>query len=111
MDCADPAGLMSGCTSVFQIEEPHPTPTPPKGDPQTVQKYTVTKSTGLYELPQVDSQMITELSAGTQLMSAEGNLYLDCRELTDASLPIKLCKMEVVNIGKTGWVLAEWFEE
>ena len=84
MDCADPAGLMSGCTSVFQIEEPHPTPTPPKGDPQTVQKYTVTKSTGLYELPQVDSQMITELSAGTQLMSAEGNLYLDCRELTDA---------------------------
>ena len=102
---------MGGCTSIFRIEDPHPTPTPPKADPQTVQKYTVTKSTALYELPQVDSQMIAELAVGTKLMPAEGNLYLDCRELTDAGAPIKLCKMEVVDTGKTGWVLVQWFEE
>lgn len=98
--------LLAGCgptpTPLAVITAVPPTPGP--------ELYVITKSTGLYEEPLIDAEMIRSLSEGAKLIPADGNDQLICKSFVDMGTTYTLCKMELVNTGQTGWVLKQWMD-
>ncbi len=98
--------LLVGCgpapTPLAVITAIPPTPGP--------ELYVITKSTGLYEEPQIDAKMSRSLSEGAKLIPADGNDRPICNSFIDMGTTYTLCKMELVNTGQTGWVLKQWME-
>lgn len=98
--------LLAGCgpapTPLAVITAIPPTPGP--------EMYVITKSTGLYEEPQIDSDMIRSLSEGAKLIPANDKERPDCKSFIDMGTTYTLCNMELINTGQTGWVLKQWME-
>jgi hypothetical protein len=72
--------------------------------------YKVTQSTGLYNAPDTDADLIAELSVGTLLKPADNEKFYDCESFVDSGTTYTLCNVEVVDTGKSGWVLQKWIE-
>jgi len=89
------AFLLSACA------KPTPTPTP-EGEEQ----YRVTKSTGFYYQPDVDSDYSRALQVG-QILKRADDYSCKVVDLGGGSYA-NLCKFEAVPEGDTGWVLAQW---
>jgi len=98
--------LLAGCgpapTPLAVITAIPPTPGP--------ELYVIIKSTGLYEEPLIDADMIRSLSEGAKLIPADGDDRPICTSFIDMGTTYTLCKMELVNTGQTGWVLKQWME-
>jgi hypothetical protein len=78
--------------------------------PSEAPLYRVTKSTGLYDDPGMDADLIAELSVGTLLKPVNDAKFYDCESIVDLGTTYTLCFVEVMNTGKTGWVLQMWTE-
>lgn len=72
--------------------------------------YRVTKSTGLYDAPNLDAGLIAELPVGTLLKPANNEKFYDCELIVESGTTYTLCLVEVIYTGKTGWVLQKWTE-
>lgn len=98
--------LLTGCgpapTPLAVITASPPTPGP--------ELYVITKSTGLYEEPKIDAEMIRSLSEGAKLIPADSNDRPICTSFIDMGTTYTLCEMELVNTGQTGWVLKQWLD-
>jgi len=65
--------------------------------------YTVKRETGLYT--SLESTDFSEtVSKGTKVMPADGADNIICK-YSEVEPGIKLCKIEIVNSGKIGWIL------
>lgn len=68
----------------------------------------VNKSTGLYEAPEIDAKMIETLSEGAMVIHTDGAESLSCTSFSDSGTTYNLCLVEVLQSGKTGWILRKW---
>ena len=92
------------------VQEPTPTKAPKPTATPGAALYRVFKDTGLYAAVDVDAALIEALPVGTLLKPANDKKYYDCESFVDAGTTYKLCHVEVVSTGKTGWVLQKWLE-
>lgn len=84
-------------------------PTPTK-DPFPI--YKTTKSTYLYEEPDADSKTIISLFEGQEVKPADGALSLYCQSVNlGGGDYAKLCKVQLLSIDRTGWVLEKWIKK
>ena len=72
-----------------------------------IKTWTVTKSTGLYDGVDPDSEMIASLPVGTKVRTNDTGGILYC-EINDEGMT--LCQVEVVGTGEEGWILKQWIE-
>lgn len=71
--------------------------------------YVVTKSTGLYEKLDFDSEQIGILSVGDKLFIPGGNTTPECKTISEDGITMNLCYLRSEDKG-SGWVLSKWIE-
>jgi hypothetical protein len=73
--------------------------------------YRITKSTGLYPSTDMNAVEIEILGVGTLLKPAYNSDSFNCLALVENGLAYPQCYVEVIETGKTGWVLQKWMEK
>lgn len=90
---------------------PTSTPVPPTAVLPTATEgpaaYVITKSTGLYGTIESD-EPFEVLQVGVLVIPANNQMFFECEVNTDS---FKLCRVKVIETGKTGWVLQKWMLE
>ena len=71
--------------------------------------YIVTKSTGLYEKLDFDSEQIGVLSVGDKLFIPGGNTSPECKTISEPGMTAQFCYLRSEDKG-SGWVLSKWIE-
>ena len=93
-----------GCSNA-----PTPTAAPKPTETPGAALYRVTKDTGLY-WSVTSNEPDGVLQVGTLLKPANNEKYFHCENVVDTGTTFRLCQIEVVSTGKTGWVLSKWME-
>jgi hypothetical protein len=88
------------CACSISNQKPKPTP--------AVIIYEVTKSTGLYDAPNLDANMIGDLSEGQLLKPVDNQRFYDCENIVEDGVNYSLCHVEVIASHDEGWVLQKW---